>query len=284
MGLRRTGGFSTRIGFRGKSRWGPAVKRNAMSATSEALKRHYEDKYAGEQTGGERHAIVPPAIPADRFEACCRFFPQVFGGGDVLELAAGSGLVARSLLAAGLACDRYTVSDFSHARLEGLRRTLSDPRVRVEELDADHLPSEATACYDAIVMIALVEHLIDPLRALSHVRRMLRPGGFVYIDTPNVAKYTRRLKLLFGRFPSTASRNEGLTTYEGRPVDLHDEGHLHYFTHRSLRLLLTERCGFSRVQALPYFTGGRLLGRTGDHALARLCPGLFSEICLVAWA
>jgi hypothetical protein len=99
-----------------------------------------------------------------------------------------------------------------------------------------------------------------------------------------VAKYTRRVKLLFGRFPSTASRNEGLITYEGQPVDLHDEGHLHYFTHRSLRLLLTQRCGFSRVQALPYFTGGRLLGRTGDHALARLCPGLFSEVCLVAWA
>jgi len=255
-----------------------------VTAAGQGLQRHYDAKYALEAAGAAAEMIPRVSIPTNRFEACCRFFPERFRGGDVLELAAGSGLVARSLMASGCAFESYTASDFSGARLEGLRHTLRDPRVRVTRLDADDLPEDEPGRYDAVILIALIEHLVDPLRAMQRVRKLLKPGGFAYIDTPNVAKYTRRLKLLFGRFPSTASRNEGLTTYDGQPVDLHDEGHLHYFTHRSLASMLTQRCGFARVQGLPYFTGGRLLGRTADHGLARLWPGMFSELCLVAYA
>jgi len=255
-----------------------------VTVAGPGLQRHYDAKYAVEAAGATAETIPRVGIPTNRFEACCRFFPELFRSGDVLELAAGSGLVARSLMASGLAFESYTASDFSDARLEGLRHTLRDPRARVTRLDADDLPEGEPGRYDAVILIALIEHLVDPLRAMQRVRKLLKPGGFAYIDTPNVAKYTRRLKLLFGRFPSTASCNEGLTTYDGQPVDLHDEGHLHYFTHRSLALMLTQRCGFARVQGLPYFTGGRLLGRTADHGLARLWPGMFSELCLVAYA
>ena len=185
-----------------------------MATCNEALKQHYDAKYAGEGAGVCDETIPPCRIPANRFEACTSFLPSRFAGGDILEIAAGSGLVARSLIAAGLDCDSYTASDFSDSRLEGLRRTLPDPRVRVVRLDADDLPEDQPACYDAIIAIALIEHLIDPLRALQRMRRLLRPGGIAYLDTPNVAKYTRRVKLLFGRFPSTSSHNEGLTTYD----------------------------------------------------------------------
>jgi hypothetical protein len=106
----------------------------------------------------------------------------------------------------------------------------------------------------------------------------------VYIDTPNVAKYTRRIKLLLGRFPSTASLNEGLTTYAGQPVDLHDEGHLHYFTFRSLSNMLTERCGFSRVAKISYPGEKIVLGRHFHSLLAGIWPEMFSEIALVAYA
>ena len=255
-----------------------------MHSASDELRRHYDLKYAAEASAVSLETIAPTAIPSDRFQACCRFFPEHFRGGEILELAAGSGLVARSLIASGLDFERYVASDFSQARLQGLEQTLRDPRVRVARLDAADIPDQELGHYDAVIMIALIEHLIDPLGVMQRARRLLKPGGFVYIDTPNVAKYTRRIKLLFGRFPATASRNEGLTTYDGKPVDLHDEGHLHYFTHRSLAAMLTQRCGFSRVEMLTYFSGGRLLGRRLDHVLARLRPALFSELCLVAYA
>jgi SAM-dependent methyltransferase len=157
-----------------------------------------------------------------------------------------------------------------------------NPRFEVRELDAEAIPQDFET-FDCVIMVALVEHLLDPLEAMGRVRELLNPGGFVYIDTPNMAKITRRVKLAFGRFPATASRNEGLTTYEGQQVRLHDEGHLHYFTFRSLELMLTTRCGYSRTVRAPYFVD-RWLPRRVGHALARLRPTLFSELAILVYA
>jgi SAM-dependent methyltransferase len=247
------------------------------------LLRHYDAKYQAEAAGAVPDRVACSPFPRDRFEACIHYVPRYFRGGDVLELAAGSGRVANALLSGDLDCGHYTLSEFSEARLEGLRRVVCDPRARFAALDAEALPDSESGCYDAVVMVALIEHLVDPLRAMQGVRRLLRPGGFVYVDTPNVAKWTRRLKLLGGRFPSTASRDEGLVYCYGDHRDLHDEGHLHYFTYRSLSRMLTGRCGFSRVEPLAY-ASTRMLGARLDHALARLRPQLFSELCLVAFA
>jgi SAM-dependent methyltransferase len=254
-------------------------------SSSAGLVRHYDAKYAHEASGGTSTLVAPCAAPVDRYEACVSSLPGRLAGGDVLEVGAGDGRLARSLCAAGLRFDRYTASELSSARLAGLRQRLGDdPRFQVMGRDLEDPPADLEARYDAVLMVALIEHLFDPLRAMRAVRRMLRPGGLVYVDTPNVAKYTRRLKLLAGRFPSTASRDEGLVTYDGRPVDLHDEGHLHYFTFRSLTRMLTERCGFERVEHVPYATGPAILGRRAGHALARWRPQLFSELCVVAYA
>ena len=254
----------------------------SASATASRLARHYDAKYGADARGADRRIVAPRAAPRDRHEACLHYFPQHFRGGSILEVGAGNGLIARSLAAAGVPFDRYVASELSEARLAGLRTSLRDPRVEALHLDIEAPGPEHAGRYDAVILLALVEHLVDPLAALGHVRAMLRPGGFAFIDTPNVAKYTRRLKLLAGRFPSTASRDEGLRTWDGSPVDLHDEGHLHYFTYRSLSKLLIERCGFRRVTPTPYVTPPALLGRRLDAALARWRPQLFAELCLVA--
>jgi SAM-dependent methyltransferase len=250
---------------------------------SAAALRFYDARYAHEAGGSEAELVRPTAAPTDRAAACVSALPALLAGGDVLEIAAGSGHLARSLAAAGLRFDSYTATDFSSSRVAGLRESLADPRFRVRALDVEDVPEDLMGCYDAVLMVALVEHLFDPLGALESVRRMLRPGGLLYIDTPNVAKYTRRLKLLAGRFPSTSSVDEGLTRYDGRPVDLHDEGHLHYFTFGSLTRMLTQRCGFERVERVPYATAPLPLGARIGYRLARLRPELFSEISLVAY-
>ncbi len=255
-----------------------------------SLAHHYDAKYAREALAREPaegpEALIPRLrAPTTRSEACVSFFPRFFRGGHVLELGAGAGGLAHSLIASGLACDSYTVSETSDARLSGLRqRFAKQGRVRVEALDAESLADAHRGRFDAVILVALIEHLVDPLRALQQLRGLLRPGGFVYLDTPNAAKLSRRLKLLFGRFPSTASRDEGLTSYAGEPVDLHDEGHLHYFTYRSLTRLLVERCGFSRVTKLAYASPPAPLGLGVAHALAKLRPELFSELCVIAHA
>lgn len=255
--------------------------------SSERLHRYHDFKYRADATAPSAETIEYQSTPSNRFEACLKHFPERFRGGDILELGAGSGLLARSLIAHGLRFDTYTLSEIADSRLKGLAQSFDDPRIRVVKLDAEALPEDDVRGYDAVIMLALIAQLLDPIGAMQQVRRRLKPGGFAFLETPNAAKFTRRAKLLAGRFPAIASRNEGLTGYDGHPVDLLDEGHLHYFTFRSLSRMLVERCGFSRVEKLGYFAGPngrRMFGHKMGDALVRLWPELFGEIVLIAYA
>ena len=252
---------------------------------TERLKRHYDEKYAQPRDIGGGSAIPLVAHPNDRFEACVKTVSERFHGGAVLEIGGGDGRIALSLLRAGLPCERYVLSDLSEVRIRQAAATIDDPRVEARVLDIErepvHGPGEPG--YDCVIMVALIEHLIDPISAMTTIAASLKPGGFAYIMTPNVAKWTKRIHLVRGRFPSTGSRQEGLVTYEGSPVDLHDEGHLHYFTFRSLSRMLCDYCGFARCEAAPYWEGLHLFPKPLEHALAQAWPGMFSELALVAY-
>lgn len=250
----------------------------------ESLKAHYERKYAADAQSHGVRSIVPTKRPLDRFEAAVSAFASHFSGGSVLELGAGDGSVAKSLLRLCSGIERYVLGDISMPRVQGIRSNLADPRVQVLQLDAERVGTGVVDRFDAVIMIALIEHLVDPLRAMQGIRQLLRPGGFVYVDTPNIAKYTRRVQLLRGRFPATASKNEGLTTYWNQPVDLHDEGHLHYFTFRSLSRMLLDRCGFARIVKNPYACGNLALGKHLESQLATVWPEMFSELAVFAFA
>jgi len=253
--------------------------------SKETLKEHYERKYIHERNALSIEPIRIVQIPTTRFEAVVKFIPKYFSGGDILEIGAGNGNVAKTLLSSKINISSYTLGDLSLPRVEGIRRNIEDSRVSVLQMDAEDIPESAHGNFDAVIMVALIEHLIDPLGAMQRIRQLLKPsGGFVYIDTPNIAKYTQRVKLLLGRFPSTSSMNEGLTTYSGEPAGLYDEGHLHYFTYRSLSLMLTERCGFSKVVKLGYPAGRKPLGKQAHNYLATIWPELFSELAVIAYA
>lgn len=49
--------------------------------------------------------------------------------------------------------------------------------------DAHDLPFEA-ASFDACVACAVLEHVLDPYRCVEEIRRVLKPGGYVYAETP----------------------------------------------------------------------------------------------------
>jgi len=248
--------------------------------TDPGLRRHYEDKYRDAE--GTPPTVVHTDRPRDRFEAAVRTLSGVLPhGARVLELAAGDGRVGLALLRERRDLVGYALTDVAETRVGRLGSLRAiDPRITVRHCDAEQ-PELDAGSVDAIVMIALVEHLVDPIRALRRIRDGLAPGGICYLDTPNIAKWTRRVKLAFGRFPSTASVGEGLVTYEGGPVDLHDEGHLHYFTFGSLERMLRDSCGFGRVDRVPYADGDRLPVGVATR-LAALRPGLFSEVAVVA--
>ena len=127
----------------------------------------------------------------------------------------------------------------------------------------------------AITAIDLIEHVSDPAAFLREVRNRLRPGGLVYIETPNIRStvYTtgRALSMLTG----------------GRPAPLYERlfppQHIQYFTRESLATLIKSsglelarigtrvlpwediaasglvRAGMAGMQSLDRLTGERIL-------------------------
>ena len=56
--------------------------------------------------------------------------------------------------------------------------------------------------YDVIVMCEVIEHLYtDPDRVLAGVGGWLKPGGHLFVQTPNAVALHKRLELLMGRNP-----------------------------------------------------------------------------------
>lgn len=250
---------------------------------NDGLKAFYTDKYAHERSGGSQPQFIEPVdIPTSRNQAAVHFLVPRIKGGYVMEMGCGRGDLAKTLLRDISEIEQYTLADLSLSRVEGLKNKIPDDRVSVLELDAENIPESECGKYDCVIMVALIEHLIDPLNSLKRIRDLLVDDGFIYIETPNVAKINKRLQLLRGRFPSTSSTNEGLTQFSGEPVNMHDEGHLHYFTFRSLSLMLTEHCGYSNVEKLPYPTGRTPLGKRAHAFLARMFPELFSSLVVTA--
>jgi len=89
----------------------------------------------------------------------------------------------------------------------------------------------APASLDQVTLSHVIEHLHEPVVALERLRGWLRPGGRIWLQTPNVA----------GR---------GAQRYGADWRGLEAPRHLVLFGERSLRLAL-EGAGFERIELLP---------------------------------
>jgi SAM-dependent methyltransferase len=81
----------------------------------------------------------------------------------------------------------------------GLERLLDEPAVETVEVDASlgsrvqvvcdaHDLPLADGVFDGVVIQAVLEHVLDPVRCVAEIHRVLKPGGLVYADTPQVCQ------------------------------------------------------------------------------------------------
>lgn len=55
--------------------------------------------------------------------------------------------------------------------------------------------------FDVIVAADIIEHLVDTDGFLRELGRVLGPGGFLIVTTPNLAGWRSRLRMLLGKSP-----------------------------------------------------------------------------------
>jgi SAM-dependent methyltransferase len=94
----------------------------------------------------------------------------------ILDVGCGKGYFVRACIDAGL--DARGV-DLSDTAIRYARDTLKVPAEcgRVEDLP------ESSGAFDVVTFWATIEHVPDPVATLSAIRRVLRPGGHLLLDT-----------------------------------------------------------------------------------------------------
>jgi methionine biosynthesis protein MetW len=140
------------------------------------------------------------------------------GGQRLLDIGCWDGYLLERIHETGLYTELYGV-DIVPEGIEAVRE--KGFQAQVVDLNREALPFP-DEYFDGITVLAVLEHIFDPYAVIREVRRVLRAGGEMVIDVPNVASFTNRVRILFGRLPITSLD----TGWDG--------GHLHYFTKHAL--------------------------------------------------
>lgn len=200
----------------------------------------YDQFYSSSLTKEQLFTVIVAGWPKNRVEAI------VAAGGEgesILDIGCGNGYLLYQF--------RNTFSkliglEYSPQRLTQAKINLADYNFSPVQGSAEDMAGIETNSVDRIISADTIEHVPDVYAAAAEMYRVLKPGGILVINTPNIAFIKKRLLLCLGRFPSTSQPNEGI----GSDI-LYDGGHLHYFTFRALRIIL-EKAGFKMVKKIGY--------------------------------
>ncbi len=185
----------------------------------------------------------------DRYELAYQIAP---GGDSLLDIGCGDGDLLFRLK------DKYREVwgvDIAEARVARIQKKFGDKSsIHASVEDANRQLSFRDGSFDTITVIAVLEHIFDPFHLMKECHRLLRKGGALIVEVPNVAWLHNRIRLLMGKL---------LVTSDGVGWD---GGHLHYFTRASLKKLFLDE-GFKVVKvtsggifARPRRIWGSLLG------------------------
>lgn len=207
---------------------------------------------------------------ASRLDKVVAFLARHAADGQrLLDVGCGDGRIGKRFADLG-----YTVHGLDTAP-ENVQRARELGIAAVEGDAADPLPFE-DASFDVVFAGEIIEHLFDTGAFLAELSRVLRPGGWLVLTTPNLAHLPDRLLLLLGHSPGQVQPGHPFLRLHIRP-----------FTVGTLREAL-EEAGFDLERSESTMVVLRRDPRDPDRVqlgsalLARLFPSFGSFILAYA--
>jgi 2-polyprenyl-3-methyl-5-hydroxy-6-metoxy-1,4-benzoquinol methylase len=206
----------------------------APQHTADELKRLYDIGYFDAYPGGASYE----SDPAQRaYEGVRRveFVRRYQRSGRLLEVGAAAGHFVEAADHAGFECMGVEpAEELAHRTTDRLGIRVVAGFIEEVALPVDH--------FDVVCAWHVIEHLKEPLNAISGIRRSMRPGGHVFVEVPNIS--------------SIYARRQGL-----RWANLDVRHHVGHYTPLAMRRLL-QRSGFRvlSIETVPmraYLRPGR---------------------------
>ncbi len=180
---------------------------------------NYGDDYFQGGGAGYRDYLSEARILRAQGQRYGRLLKRFAPVSDLLDVGAAAGFLLQGFQDEGWRGEGLEPND----RMAAFAREQSGLAVRTASLET--FPAERK--YDAVSLIQVMAHFVDPRAALANVAELVRPGGVCLIETWNVASWTARL---FGH-----------SWHEYSPPSV-----LHWFTPQSLSRLMAD-FGFAEV-------------------------------------
>lgn len=140
---------------------------------------------AKRQRGGYPSYLAAQNSLKDSFMRKLSFVRERVPRGALLDVGAAYGtfvqLASKHYDCVGMDVSSYAIS---------VAQRLSPARFIVGDIQEE--TDFVAASFDAIAMWDIIEHLAEPIAALSEVHRILKPGGFVFISTDDVNNWLPR--------------------------------------------------------------------------------------------
>lgn len=149
-------------------------------------------------------------------------------GDRILMVGCGDGLELRLAKEAGFSPEGYDVDAATTAKVA------REHGVPVHS-GSFHALRGRLAPFDALFLDQVIEHPKDPGAYLATCDQLLRPGGVLYLGTPNLGSLSNRLKTFADRLSLRGKKGRHFNT----------KHHLTFFTPRVLTRHLEERMGYA---------------------------------------
>lgn len=163
------------------------------------------------------------------FEHISKFLGRLESNSKVLDLGCGKGDLLHYLRQHNPDLELSGIDFTTNEFVPGIKFYCGD----VFDLDEAHT-------FDAIVSLAVIEHVGDVSKFVGKLKRLVSPGGMVILMTVDDRSFLYSLSRFLGKLG-----------YLAPAARLYERHHLNHFNQKSLRLLM-ESQGFTIVEAFDH--------------------------------